>query len=84
VNGITGSANLVLFSTASESDDADGCADQEPLMSMQPTLASAVVGRNFSFSLHCRAPFALGAFGQVLGSALLRNTITPPVADQNS
>jgi hypothetical protein len=57
-----------------------------PLICVDQTLACAVAGRSFtfSFSLHCSASFALGAFGQVLGSALLRNTITPSVADRNS
>jgi hypothetical protein len=51
---------------------------------LQPRLASGVVGRSFSFSIHYRTSLALGAFGQVSGSALLRNTIAPSVANQNS
>jgi hypothetical protein len=50
------------------------------------TQVNAVAGRSssFSFSLKCLALFAHKAFGQVLGSALLRNAIAPFVTEQNS
>jgi hypothetical protein len=50
------------------------------------TQVNAVAGRSFSFSfsLKCLALFAHKTFGQVLGSALLRNAIAPFVTEQNS